>query len=85
MSSLYLLILIILSFLFQENQYSFRNVIKLSEWRVEEDGRVGDVGGGGRWSARWFLVHRSQGGAFTLYARNDDARRRWIAAVTEAL
>ncbi|XP_077297551.1 vav guanine nucleotide exchange factor [Arctopsyche grandis] len=69
----------------KENQYSFRTVIKLSEWRVEEDGRVGDVGGGGRWSARWFLVHRSQGGAFTLYARNDDARRRWIAAVTEAL
>lgn len=58
--------------------------MRLSEWRVDEGSRVGDVGGG-RWSARWFLVKRSQDGALTLFARTDDARRRWIAAIGEAM
>lgn len=70
--------------LFKENQYSYRNALQINEWRIEEDARVGDVGGGGRWSARWFLVHRSQSSAITLYARNDDSRQRWISAVAEA-
>lgn len=68
----------------KENQYSYRSVLRLCEWRVEVDtGRRADSGG--RWSAKWLLVRKPRDTALTLYARSDEARRRWIAAVSEAL
>lgn len=69
----------------KDNQYSYRGVVRLCEYRVEETAARRVLRADARWAAGWLLVRRGEGCVYTLYARTDDARRKWIAAIREAI
>ncbi|CAH0722170.1 unnamed protein product, partial [Brenthis ino] len=68
-----------------DNQYSYRTGIRLAEYRVEEGGGRRALRGDARWAAHFYLVRRSKDATFTLYARTDDCRRKWLKAIKDAI
>ncbi|XP_026501163.1 protein vav isoform X1 [Vanessa tameamea] len=68
-----------------DNQYSYRTGIRLAEYRVEEGGGRRALRGDARWTAHFYLVRRSKDSTFTLYARTDDCRRKWLKAIKDAI
>ncbi|XP_041974123.1 protein vav isoform X2 [Aricia agestis] len=66
----------------KDNQYSYRTGIRLAEYRVEEGRRIRSDA---RWSAHFHLVRRTKDATYTLYARTDDCRRKWVKAITDAI
>ncbi|XP_053600667.1 protein vav isoform X2 [Plodia interpunctella] len=68
----------------KENQYSYRVGVRLAEYRVEEGGERRSRGDA-RWAAHFYLVRRTKDATFTLYARTDDAKRKWLKAIRDAI
>ncbi|KAL4703784.1 hypothetical protein ACJJTC_002919 [Scirpophaga incertulas] len=69
----------------KDNQYSYRLGVRLAEYRVEEGCGRRTLRGDARWAATFYLVRRSKDATFTLYARSDDCRRKWVAAIRDAI
>lgn len=38
-----------------------------------------------RWASHFYLVRRTKDATFTLYARTDDAKRKWVKAIRDAM
>lgn len=38
-----------------------------------------------RWNYQWFLIRKGERTAFTMYARTEDAKKKCIKAIEEAL
>ncbi|OWR50144.1 vav isoform 1, partial [Danaus plexippus plexippus] len=68
-----------------ENQYSYRKGIKLAEYRVEEGGPRRSLRADARWTAHFFLVRRTKDATYTLYAKTEDCRRKWLKAINDAM
>ncbi|CAG9575420.1 unnamed protein product [Danaus chrysippus] len=68
-----------------ENQYSYRKGIKLAEYRVEEGGPRRSLRADARWTAHFFLVRRTKDATYTLYAKTEDCRRKWLKAINDAI
>ncbi|GBP08260.1 Protein vav [Eumeta japonica] len=69
----------------KDNQYSFRVGIRLAEYRVEEGGGRRTLRNDARWASHFYLVRRTKDATFTLYARTDDCKRKWIKAIRDAM
>ncbi|XP_045542669.1 protein vav isoform X1 [Papilio machaon] len=69
----------------KDNQYSYRIGVRLAEYRVEEANARRTLRGESRWAAHFYLVRRNKRATFTLYARTDDCRRKWIKAIRDAI
>ncbi|KAE8751318.1 hypothetical protein FOCC_FOCC001889 [Frankliniella occidentalis] len=70
----------------RNDQYSFKESLPLREYKVE-DVTNRRVLQGSRWSYhyQWLLVRKSERTAFTMYARTEDQKRKWIKAIQDAL
>uniref|UniRef100_A0A2A4K727 Protein vav n=2 Tax=Heliothis virescens TaxID=7102 RepID=A0A2A4K727_HELVI len=68
----------------QDNQYSYRVGVRLAEYRVEE-GAGRRLRADARWTSHFYLVRRTKDATFTLYARTDDAKRKWVKAIKDAI
>ncbi len=82
------------------DHYSYKDSLKLSEFRVEETAppppqpqsaatrtlnRIGGRGGDSRWAHPFLLVHVENTVAYTLFARTEEDKNKWVGAVKEAL
>ncbi|XP_049846897.1 protein vav isoform X1 [Schistocerca gregaria] len=65
--------------------YAFREYLYLSEYKVENTINRAILRKDSRWNYQWFLVKKGEHTAFTMYARTDDAKRKCIKAIEEAL
>ncbi|CAB3259278.1 unnamed protein product [Arctia plantaginis] len=69
----------------KDNQYSCRVGVRLAEYRVEEGLARRALRGDARWTAHFYLVRRTKDATFTLYAKSDDAKRKWVKAIRDAI
>ncbi|XP_063547819.1 protein vav [Cydia strobilella] len=69
----------------KENQYSYRVGVKLAEYRVQEGAGRRTLRNDGRWSSQFYLVRRTKDATYTLYARSDDCKRKWVKAIKDAI
>ncbi|CAG5035118.1 unnamed protein product [Parnassius apollo] len=69
----------------KDNQYSYRVGVRLAEYRVEEASARRTLRGDARWTAHFYLVRRNKRTTFTLYARTEDCRRKWLKAIRDAI
>lgn len=69
----------------KDNQYSYRVGVRLAEYRVEEGCGRRALRGDARWTAHFYLVRRTKDATFTLYAKTDDAKRKWVKAIRDAI
>jgi hypothetical protein len=69
----------------QDNQYSYRVGVRLAEYRVEEACARRALRGDARWASHFYLVRRTKDATFTLYARTDDCKRKWVKAIRDAM
>ncbi|XP_021933195.1 protein vav isoform X2 [Zootermopsis nevadensis] len=67
------------------DQYSYRESLRLSEYKVEDVSNRRVVNKDTRMSFQWYLVKRNEISAYTMYARTDELKRKWIKAIQEAL
>jgi len=67
------------------DQYSYRESLRLSEYKVEDVNNRRALNKDTRWSFQWYLVRKSERTAYTMYARTDELKRKWIKAIQEAL
>jgi len=67
------------------DQYSYRESLRLSEYKVEDVHNRRALNKDTRWSFHWYLVRKSERTAYTMYARTDELKRKWIKAIQEAL
>jgi guanine nucleotide exchange factor VAV len=40
---------------------------------------------GSRWSYHWFLIRKTEHTAFTMYARTEELKKKWIKALQDAM
>ena len=71
--------------LLQGDQYSYRESLRLSEYKIEDVSSRRAMNKDTRWSFHWYLVRKSERTAYTMYARTDELKRKWIKALQEAL
>jgi guanine nucleotide exchange factor VAV len=71
--------------LLQGDQYSYRESLRLLEYRVEDANNRRVMNKDTRFSFQWYLVRKSGQTAYTMYARTDDLKRKWIKAIEDAL
>ncbi|XP_049885290.1 protein vav isoform X2 [Pectinophora gossypiella] len=69
----------------KENQYSYRVGVRLAEYRVEEGCGRRALRTDARWASHFYLVRRTKDATFTLYARTDDCKRKWVKAIRDAI
>ncbi|XP_034233685.1 protein vav [Thrips palmi] len=67
------------------DQYSFKESLPLREYKVEDVTNRRVLHQSSRWSYQWLLVRKSERTAFTMYARTEDQKRKWIKAIQDAL
>ncbi|CAH0747726.1 unnamed protein product [Diatraea saccharalis] len=69
----------------KDNQYSYRVGVRLAEYRVEEGCGRRTLRGDARWASHFYLVRRTKDATYTLYARTDDCKRKWVKAIRDAI
>ncbi|XP_037963720.2 protein vav isoform X2 [Plutella xylostella] len=69
----------------KNNQYSFQTGIRLAEYRVEEASSRRTLSKDARWMSHFFLVRRTKDRTYTLYARTDDAKTKWVNVIRDAI
>ncbi|XP_039745180.1 protein vav [Pararge aegeria] len=69
----------------KDNQYSYRTGIRLAEYRVEEACGRRTLRGDARWTSHFYLQQRFQDATYTLYARTEDCRRKWVKTIKDAI
>ncbi|XP_066994159.1 protein vav isoform X2 [Anabrus simplex] len=65
--------------------YSYRESLNLSEYRVEDPITRPVMRRDSRWSYQWYLIRKTERTAYTMYARTEDLKRKWIKAIQDAL
>ncbi|KAI8429501.1 hypothetical protein MSG28_000136 [Choristoneura fumiferana] len=69
----------------KENQYSYRVGVPLAEYRVQDGSGRRTLRNDGRWASHFYLVRRTKDATFTLYARSEDCKRKWVKAIKDAI
>lgn len=67
------------------DQYSYKESLLLCEYKVEDVSGRRTIQRDSRWNYHWFLVRKSERTAYTMYARTEDMKRKWIKAIQDAL
>lgn len=65
--------------------YSFRESLHLAEYKVEDRHERSTMRRDLRWSYQWLLIRKTQYTAYTMYARTEELKRKWIKAIQDAL
>ena len=71
--------------LLQGDQYSYRESLRLAEYKVEDVNNRRALNKDTRLSFQWYLVRKTERTAYTMYARTDELKRKWIKALQEAM
>eukprot|EP00096_Caligus_rogercresseyi_P015951 TRINITY_DN845_c0_g1_i12.p1 TRINITY_DN845_c0_g1~~TRINITY_DN845_c0_g1_i12.p1 ORF type:complete len:887 (+),score=303.30 TRINITY_DN845_c0_g1_i12:1138-3798(+) len=72
------------------DHYSYKDSLKLADYKVQED-RLRSSGSGGkesssnRWAHSFLLVHNKNLNVYTLTARTEEDKNKWMQAVKDAL
>lgn len=67
------------------DHYSYKESLLLCEYKVEDVNNRRTLQRDSRWNYQWFLVRKSERTAYTMYARTEDLKRKWIKAIQDAL
>lgn len=67
------------------NQFSYREILKLNEYRIEDHTNRKILSKEGRWSYQWLLVRKTAQTAYTLSARTEDIKMKMIKALRDAM
>ncbi|XP_046669462.1 protein vav isoform X2 [Homalodisca vitripennis] len=67
------------------DQYSYKESLLLCEYKVEDVSNRRTLQRDSRWNYQWYLVRKSERTAYTMYARTEDLKRKWIKAIQDAL
>ncbi|XP_022235087.1 guanine nucleotide exchange factor VAV2-like [Limulus polyphemus] len=70
--------------LLQGEQYSYKEALVLRDYKVE-DVTMTRCGSKDKWSYYWYLVHRQNKTAYTMYSKTEEMKRKWISAIEKAL
>ncbi|KAG1675829.1 Protein vav [Nymphon striatum] len=65
-------------------QYSYKEALILRDYKVE-DVYSAKMSNRDKWSHYWYLVHRQNKTAYTMYAKTEDMKHKWIEAIERAL
>lgn len=57
----------------------------LREFKVDDPSSRRPIHRDSRWNYHWFLVRKTECIAYTMYARTEDLKRKWIKAIQDAL
>lgn len=57
----------------------------LNEYKIEDASAKRSLHRDSRWSCQWFLVRKSERFAYTMYARTEELKKKWIKAIQDAL
>lgn len=73
----------------RNDHYTYKHSLKLSEYRVQDNPQQRRTllreAASSRWSHSFILGHVDQANAYTMYAKTEDDKNKWIAAINEAL
>uniref|UniRef100_A0A146M5X0 Protein vav n=2 Tax=Lygus hesperus TaxID=30085 RepID=A0A146M5X0_LYGHE len=69
----------------RNDQYSFKCCLPLSDYKIEDISSRRTLHKNTSWHYQFFLVRKSERTAFTLYARTEEIKRKWIKAIQDAL
>nr|CAD7403713.1 unnamed protein product [Timema cristinae] len=69
----------------QGETYSFRESLRLQEYKIEDVHTRRTLRSDARWSYQFYLVRKSERTAYTLYARTEDNKRKWMKAIHDAM
>ncbi len=75
------------------DHYSYKDSLKLGEYRVQDVPLPAGVrtmsrmmpGRESRWAHSFMLVHHQSINAYTMYARTEEDKNKWVSAIREAL
>nr|CAD7457409.1 unnamed protein product [Timema tahoe] len=62
----------------QGETYSYRESLRLQEYKIEDVHTRRTLRTDARWSYQFYLVRKSERTAYTLYARTEDNKRKWM-------
>lgn len=79
------MILVKVSKLGENGQYSFRESHNLADYRVESSFGRRTLGRDSRFKFQLLLARKTQSTAFTLYMKTEDERKKWINALQDAM
>ncbi|XP_076353877.1 protein vav-like isoform X4 [Tachypleus tridentatus] len=65
-------------------QYSYKEALILSDYKVE-DVSITRSGNKDKWSNYWYLVHRQNKTAYTMYSKTQEMKKKWTHAIEKAL
>jgi len=65
------------------DHYSFKEGIKIQDYKVQ-DGVSRRLSRDTRWAYSFNLVHKKESNVYTMLARTEDEKNKWIAAINEA-
>lgn len=69
----------------QGNQYAFRDLLQLPEYRIDNFNNRPALNREARWSYQWILVKHDQSSAYTLSARTIEIKAKMIKALKDAV
>ncbi|KAK2706065.1 hypothetical protein QYM36_016175 [Artemia franciscana] len=71
----------------ESEQYIFKHSLPLQHYRVEDPPvrKVTALGRESRWTHQFILAHRQSKNAYTLFAKTEEMKKKWIRALYDAL
>lgn len=67
------------------DQYSHKGCLHLADFKVDDSSNRKSLQRDVRWTHQWFLVRKTECTAYTLYARNEEHKKKWIKALQDAM
>lgn len=57
----------------------------LRDYKIEDAGSKRILHRESRWNYHWFLLRKGERFAYTMYARTEELKKKWIKAIQDAL
>ncbi|GAB6033077.1 hypothetical protein CHUAL_012691 [Chamberlinius hualienensis] len=65
--------------------YSYKEFLNLADFKIEEPGQNLKLTGKDKWTHLWYLAHRHNKTAYTMWAKTDDTKNKWIESFRTAI
>lgn len=65
-------------------QYSYKEALVLNDYKIEDVTNTKSTSKD-KWTHYWYLVHRQNKTAYTMYAKIEEMKHKWIEAIQKAL
>nr|XP_018902784.1 PREDICTED: protein vav isoform X1 [Bemisia tabaci] len=66
------------------DQYCFKESLMLRDYKIEDAGSKRILHRESRWNYHWFLLRKGERFAYTMYARTEELKKKWIKAIQDA-